>query len=216
MERQNDFSKPSGDDGEWVKVTRKHRVNRNEGFESNKWGRHMDPNEKIGGYRKATNFDKVMKENTISFFFTNFPDSWESGALWKMFNRYGKVADVYIAFKRTKKGTRFGFVRFKNVGDVVAFERRLKGILIGDARLFINRAKFFKDGERSFQSDQQPTKARGIRLTEDNFLKSRLECCWMGKAKNFQVLQNAWDIVRNNGLENCNVKYVGGLSLLFE
>ncbi|GKB92857.1 putative RNA-directed DNA polymerase [Tanacetum coccineum] len=212
------------DDEEWVKVTRKRRVSGNEGFVSSKWGRHMDSDGNNGGYRKVTYFDK-------------------------MFSRYGNVVDVYIAFKRTKKGTRFGFVRFKKVGDVVTFERRLKEILIGDVRLIINCAKFFKDGERNLPAqdfpplnhgprpkarinivkgnrsfkdavrghqDQQSPKAQCIRIMEDNSLKSRLECCWMGKAKNYHVLQNAWDIVRNNGLEECNVKYVGGLSLLFE
>ena len=48
-----------------------------------------------------------------------------------MFSRYGNMVDVYIAFKRTKMGSRFGFVRFKNVGMVGEFEKRLKGILIG-------------------------------------------------------------------------------------
>ncbi|GKE41632.1 hypothetical protein Tco_1468916, partial [Tanacetum coccineum] len=129
------------------------------------------------------------------------------------------------------------------------FERRLKEILIGDVRLIINCAKFFKDGKRNLPAqdfpplnygprpkarinivkgnrsfkdvirghqDQQSPKAQCIRIMEDNGLKSRLKCCWMGKAKNYHVLQNAWDIVRNNGLEECNVKYVGGLSLLFE
>ncbi|GJW09474.1 RNA-directed DNA polymerase, eukaryota [Tanacetum coccineum] len=107
--------------------------------------------------------------------------------------------------------------------DVVAFKRRLKEILIGDVRLIINRSKFFKDGERNLPTrdfsplypgprlkaminvvksnrsfkdvvrghqDQQPPKAQCIRIIEDNSLKSRLE---LG-----------------------NVKYVGGLSLLFE
>ncbi|GJZ61348.1 nucleotide-binding alpha-beta plait domain-containing protein [Tanacetum coccineum] len=38
----------------------------------------------------------------------------------------------------------------------------------------------------------------------------------MGKAKNFHVLQNAWIILKNNGLVDCNIKYCGGLSFLFE
>ena len=57
-----------------------------------------------------------------------------------MFSRYGKMVDVYIAFKRTKRGTRFGFVRFVNIGGLESFERRLKGILLGNAKLVINRA----------------------------------------------------------------------------
>ncbi|GKG28293.1 hypothetical protein Tco_0406620 [Tanacetum coccineum] len=40
--------------------------------------------------------------------------------------------------------------------------------------------------------------------------------CWTGKAKNVQVLHNAWDIIANNGLEDCTIKYVGDVSFLFE
>ncbi|GKC59160.1 protein CTR9, partial [Tanacetum coccineum] len=58
------------------------------------------------GKSRPTDFDKVMRDKATSFFFTNFPDSWDSAALWKMFSRYGKVVDVYIAFKKTKKDTR--------------------------------------------------------------------------------------------------------------
>ncbi|PWA69137.1 hypothetical protein CTI12_AA284990 [Artemisia annua] len=104
-----------------------------------------------GRRARVSDFDKVMKDKAFFFFFTNFPESWDSGALWKMFtSRYGSVVDVYIAFKRTKKGSRFGFR------------------------------------------------------------------CWTGKAKNVQVLHNAWDIMANNGLEDCIIRYVGGLTFLFE
>ncbi|GKF24097.1 nucleotide-binding alpha-beta plait domain-containing protein [Tanacetum coccineum] len=63
-----------------------------------------------------------------------------------LISRYGKVVDVYIAFKRTKKGSRFGFVRFMNVGDVTEFEKRLKNIMIGDVAMVINSVKFSKVG----------------------------------------------------------------------
>ncbi|GJX04073.1 hypothetical protein Tco_0189989 [Tanacetum coccineum] len=57
---------------------------------------------------------------------------------------------------------------------------------------------------------------KNISLKEDGYLISRLERCWVRKAKNFHVLQNTWDILENNGLSKCKVKYVGGLSFLFE
>nr|GEV12432.1 hypothetical protein [Tanacetum cinerariifolium] len=84
------------------------------------------------GTKPPFDFDRVMKSKATSFLFSNFPDSWDSSAFWKMFGRYGRVVDVYIAFKKTKKDTRFGFVRFINIGDINSFERRLKGILIGN------------------------------------------------------------------------------------
>ncbi|GKB37521.1 nucleotide-binding alpha-beta plait domain-containing protein [Tanacetum coccineum] len=157
-----------------------------------------------------------MNEKAQSFFFTNFLDLWDSGALWKMFSHYGRVVDVYIAFKRTKKGIRFSFVRFKNIDDIMAFKRRLKGILIGDSRREKNRfIHSFKDTVVGTSLRPQPS-TLNVRVEEDGYLRRRLEKCWVGKAKKFQVLQNVWDIMKNNGLVDCNVTYIGGLSLLFE
>nr|GEU48239.1 nucleotide-binding alpha-beta plait domain-containing protein [Tanacetum cinerariifolium] len=55
-----------------------------------------------------------------------------------------------IAFKKTKRNTRFGFARFVNFGDINDFEDRLKGIMIGNTNLYINRAKFNKGEKRGF------------------------------------------------------------------
>ncbi|GKD40055.1 nucleotide-binding alpha-beta plait domain-containing protein [Tanacetum coccineum] len=99
-----------------------------------------------------------MRKKATSFLFTNYSDSWDSKALWKMFNRYGIVVDVYVAFKKTKLDSRFGFVRFINIGDLDSFENRLKGIMIGDTRSIINRAKFIKVGGKGIPVDQVPDK----------------------------------------------------------
>nr|GEX09562.1 nucleotide-binding alpha-beta plait domain-containing protein [Tanacetum cinerariifolium] len=101
-----------------------------------------------------------MKDKATSFFFTNFPDSWDSAALWKMFDIYGKVVDVYIAFKRTKRNTRVVGAR-------------------------IPAAYSFKDAAAG-----PAPNVRNIMIDEDKNIRSVLECCWMGKAKNLQVLQN--------------------------
>ncbi|GJZ96575.1 hypothetical protein Tco_0668909 [Tanacetum coccineum] len=62
----------------------------------------------------SSDFERVMRKKATSFFFTNFLDSWDSKALWKMVGRYRIVVDVYVAFKKTKLNTRFGFVRPSN------------------------------------------------------------------------------------------------------
>nr|GEU29995.1 nucleotide-binding alpha-beta plait domain-containing protein [Tanacetum cinerariifolium] len=203
------------EDGEWTKVERKHKGNRKVIYSTGR----KDSFPRYGGRVKVLDFDKVMKEKAFSFFFTNFLDSWDSEALWKMFSRYGSVVDVYIAFKRTKKGTRFGFVRFINIGDPVSFERKLKTILIGDIPLVINIAKFFKSESVGFSKADFPAmktsdnpKSRPTRhfdmmsfkaavtgpkaspqvsrvkvsIVEDGYARSKLECCWTGKAKNIQ------------------------------
>ncbi|GJU73142.1 nucleotide-binding alpha-beta plait domain-containing protein [Tanacetum coccineum] len=220
-------------EGGWQKVKRKQRGNNNNNNPNHQWKNQAIPN--MGGKPRPTDFDKVMRDKATSFFFTNFPDSWDSSALRRMFSRYGKVVNVYIAFKRMKKDTRFGFVRYINFGHLETFERRLKEIMIGDSRLVINRAKNFKGGDVAFPpSDLPPCNTGGFHkvkatkthffhsfkealsgpkhqvhyqiknivtgIKEDGYIRSRLELCWTGNAKNFKVLQNAWIILENNGL----------------
>nr|GEW12617.1 putative RNA-directed DNA polymerase, eukaryota [Tanacetum cinerariifolium] len=73
------------------------------------------------------------------------PHLTRTSALWKMFSRCGRVVDIYVAFKRTKRGSKFGFVRFLITDNLESFENRLKIIMIGETKIMINRAKFFKD-----------------------------------------------------------------------
>ncbi|GKE66557.1 hypothetical protein Tco_1520718, partial [Tanacetum coccineum] len=42
-----------------------------------------------GGVDQGINegWHEVVRDKATSFFFTNFPDSWDSSALWKMFSR---------------------------------------------------------------------------------------------------------------------------------
>ncbi|GJZ76785.1 putative RNA-directed DNA polymerase [Tanacetum coccineum] len=141
-------------DGEWQQVKRRHRGN---GSRLNKEDRNTHSTTVKKG-RPDTDFDRVMRKKATSFFFTNFSDSWDSKALWKMFDMYGIVVDVYVAFKKTKLDSRFGFVRFINIGDLDSFENRLKGIMIGDTRSIINRAKFIKVGGKGIPVDQVPDK----------------------------------------------------------
>ncbi|GJX93446.1 nucleotide-binding alpha-beta plait domain-containing protein [Tanacetum coccineum] len=190
---------------EWVNVTRKKRRDRV-----------LDAPRPIRnplGRNQTSDFDRVMREKSTSFFFTNFPETWDLGDLWKMFRGYGKVVDVYITFKKTKRDTRFGFVRFVNIEDMDSFERRLKGILIRNERLVINHAKFAKGENMSALHSNFPLL---YSVEEDKNIRSRLEMCWISQAKKLYVLQNDWDIMHNNGLGDYNVKYIRGLSLLFE
>ncbi|GKD47678.1 hypothetical protein Tco_1276654 [Tanacetum coccineum] len=90
-----------------LKVTRKHRRSLNDQDYNNM----NQSNRSNGDKKRVFDFDMVMKDKAIYFFFTS------SGALWKMFNKYGNVVDV---------------------------SRKLRGIQ--DARLVINHARLFKDG----------------------------------------------------------------------
>ncbi|GKB07712.1 hypothetical protein Tco_0835996 [Tanacetum coccineum] len=133
-----------------------------------------------------------------------------------LISRYGKVVDVYIAFKRTKKGSRFGFVRFMNVGEITMPPFEFPPIsYLGNYQIPKTTKTMY---DHSFKEAVTCTKTPmhsthvNINIKEGSFIRSKLECCWSGKAKNIHVLQNAWDIMANNGLDDCKLKYVRGLS----
>lgn len=63
----------------------------------------------------------------------------------KIFDKYGKVRDIFISNKKNKGGKRFGFVRFLDVVNAVQLEKRLETICIGDVNMEINLPKFEKD-----------------------------------------------------------------------
>lgn len=88
-------------------------------------------------------FDRIA----TSFYFSDFPEEWQLFDMWRCFDKYGLVVDVFIPSKRAKNGKRFGFVRVKGVEDVHGLWLRLKTLTIGDYRLFIKPALFTNQPE---------------------------------------------------------------------
>lgn len=91
---------------------------------------------------------RLWKIRRHPIFLTRFPDSWDTRTLWNMFDRYGRVFDVFLANRRTKMGTRFGFVRFVNIPNPDDFEKKLREICIGNTKLVKNMAKYGKENQR--------------------------------------------------------------------
>ncbi|PWA50328.1 serine/arginine-rich splicing factor 2 [Artemisia annua] len=120
------------DYGDWIKVQNKRKKERSDGT-----------------YNRRSVFERLSINKPTSFFFTRFPESWDSRTLWKIFEEYGKIVDVYIPDKRTKMGTRFGFARFVNISDVQAFEKKLGEIQVGKTKLLINIAKYGREKENT-------------------------------------------------------------------
>ncbi|GKE09530.1 nucleotide-binding alpha-beta plait domain-containing protein [Tanacetum coccineum] len=114
-----------------------------------------------GSHNKSWNADFARKteDNSYTFFFTRFPDSWDEKALWDLFRMYSYVLDVYLAARRTKMGTRFGFARFFNVNDIASLEKKLKGITIGGVKIVINIAKYDKQGKKVSLNEKKSTQS---------------------------------------------------------
>ncbi|XP_057429668.1 uncharacterized protein LOC130722837 [Lotus japonicus] len=62
--------------------------------------------------------------------------------MWGVFQRYGRVWEVFIPKKRDKGGRRFGFVRFLDVRNAEGLEWDLGGIFIGAMRIQVNRPRY--------------------------------------------------------------------------
>ena len=67
----------------------------------------------------------------VKFFFTNFPHGYVERDMWKIFQRWGRVIDVFISRRLDAGNRRFEFMRFQGVMDAHVLERRLDAIWIG-------------------------------------------------------------------------------------
>ncbi|OIW03176.1 hypothetical protein TanjilG_11813 [Lupinus angustifolius] len=94
-------------------------------------------------------FLKSLDSNSVSFFFTNFPDSHGKVDMWKFFSNWGLVGDLFIPQKCDKRGRRFGFVRFKMVEDWYKLKLQLSNILIGLHKIVVNTPRFQRNGSKS-------------------------------------------------------------------
>jgi len=86
-----------------------------------------------------------LDQTTTSFFFSNFGEDVSRVDLSKAFASFGWVGKVFIPKKLSKVGTRFGFVKFKEVHDLVALEARLADVWCGGRCLKVNLSCFRRE-----------------------------------------------------------------------
>lgn len=58
-----------------------------------------------------------------TFFVSNLPGGCSASSIWRLFQRYGCLVDVYLAQKRDRMGLCFGFARFIKVQNVEKLEK---------------------------------------------------------------------------------------------
>ena len=105
---------------------------------TNRGGPGRSSHQQVG--QKATWRDKA---GITTFYFSRFPDGMMEKDMWRIFQKWGKVWEVFIPRTKNKLGHRFGFVRFKEVMDEQRLERQLdNNIFIGGVKVFVNRPKF--------------------------------------------------------------------------
>lgn len=113
-------------------------------------GRERERERGRGGERKArfgrsdggSGANHQGSKDITHFFFSNFPEFWGEKELWRVFQRYDKVWDVFVSPRRDRRGHRFGFVRFVGVKNPRRLEQELDTIMIGNTKMNVNFPRF--------------------------------------------------------------------------
>ncbi|GKV37223.1 hypothetical protein SLEP1_g45280 [Rubroshorea leprosula] len=93
-------------------------------------------------WQKEGLYDKGLYKQATPFFFSNFPDDWGYADMWKTFVKFGRVYDIYSPKRRSKNGSRFGFVRFLEVKNIEELEMQLDQIRVGGQKLWVNTPRY--------------------------------------------------------------------------
>ncbi|CAI9298102.1 unnamed protein product [Lactuca saligna] len=148
-------------------------------------------------HEKSYGKDYDVNRRAVTYCVQDFPSDWNEAALWKTFNMYGAVVDVYVARKLNRLNRRFGFVCFLMVRDIRAFETRLNEILIGAKKIRVNVAKFDIKG-------QDP---RNINPHLKEGSKECMNSTLVGETENFQSLMNVKAFLKLEGCPKIQLRY---------
>ncbi|KAE8679080.1 hypothetical protein F3Y22_tig00111402pilonHSYRG00786 [Hibiscus syriacus] len=77
----------------------------------------------------------------VSLFMENIPKAFHWKGLWFLFARYGNVVGEFIANKLSRKGKRFGFVRFGSKVEAERCMEKLNGFVLNDCKLSVQFEK---------------------------------------------------------------------------
>ncbi|GMP93745.1 hypothetical protein CsSME_00043453 [Camellia sinensis var. sinensis] len=101
---------------------------------------------------------KVFAGNLIAIFVDNLPMEMDPTRLFRMYSKFGVVRHVFIPYKRSKVGTRFGFVRYDcEVAARIAVQRT-NGVWCDNKELKVKFADYDnrKDRKAAFKSTTVP------------------------------------------------------------
>ncbi|WJX32262.1 hypothetical protein P8452_20607 [Trifolium repens] len=127
--------------------------------------------EGFGESSRARGYNRRQDNNATSLFFHNFPEEVTVADLWKIFLKFGRAWDIYIPQKLDKRGCRFGFVKFLDVGSVKDLLYRLEEVWWGTYKLRFKLAKFDRSAPNKevaiVPKHKREAEVRAGRLGED-------------------------------------------------
>lgn len=78
----------------------------------------------------------------MTFFFSNFEDSWRAKDLFFEFKGLGDIEEIVIPAKKGWRGKKYGFVRFENVIEERLVDTKLNKIWLEGKKLSANISKY--------------------------------------------------------------------------
>ncbi|GLU18031.1 hypothetical protein SLE2022_343530 [Rubroshorea leprosula] len=123
------------------------------------------------GKQKEGPVDGGLYKQATPYFFTNFPECWTYADMWRTFSHFGRVYDIYSPNRRSRNGSRFGFVRFLDVKDRKELERQLDQIWVNDMKLWVNSPRYdvVKSSSKKERSSGEGTSQRQV----PNYVEAR-------------------------------------------
>jgi len=108
------------------------------------------------------------QSNSTTFFFSNFPDDYGEMDMFKVFQKWARVKEVFISRRPNKWGRRFGFVRFSQVRNEGRLERDLDQVYIGNRKLYVNTPKYRRQQFEGLRGVRRNPRDMGVENLKDN------------------------------------------------
>ncbi|KAL3629987.1 hypothetical protein CASFOL_026299 [Castilleja foliolosa] len=81
---------------------------------------------------------RISTGGRASIFVSNFPEDWKERDIYEWLSKYGRIFDVFIPNKRTKKGRTFAFVDFVGVHNIASLANHIDKMWIGLRKIRAN------------------------------------------------------------------------------
>lgn len=96
-------------------------------------------NRRISGDRER---QEGITHQCFTLFVDNIPEKEDKSWLVNIFTNYGVVKDAYIPVKRSKRGSKFGFIKYDCPVAMDMTIYRANGMYLGNQRLLVKEARF--------------------------------------------------------------------------
>ncbi|GAB2287553.1 hypothetical protein Dimus_021927 [Dionaea muscipula] len=113
----------------------------------------------------------------FTVFVDALPELMDRSELWSLFKRVGFVTDVFIPLKRSKLGTRFGFIRF-DCKEVAEMEIRVfNGLMVKEMKLRVKWAVYGRNFGKMITSMVRDVRALSSCMHKLGQMHTRAEIC---------------------------------------